>query len=315
VDIETYLDLDDKNAKATLRILRDADSILALKRGSETPVSDLLEDGLSLFEAFQRAYGQGAGPSDDDDYKIQKECAAGLGVPGNELRTFVRNQPRDPGPSRTALIQAASAAVYRTESRHIRGIILPSIARSYMFGLTDLLRLRVSASVGYQRLAAEGAALIELFHREPSLAMNWADTQIGDPAFYRAHQGTLNEIMRQRNLFPFYDAGSGIALHVRLAGLAQALSVETSHEADRLTIETKLSFQEIQGDDQLVRRVLLYTLSHLACFGHVFAALVHGLPELSGILLDTRVPRFQEAINLNREKFKNTYAKWIEEHT
>ena len=84
-----------------------------------------------------------------------------------------------------------------TRDREIASVVILICARYTRWGVTDLLRGRSTAVLGYCRIQAEGAALVHLFLQDPAKAQEWFDAHGEDKGkrFYRANQSSLIAIM------------------------------------------------------------------------------------------------------------------------
>jgi hypothetical protein len=107
-------------------------------------------------------------------------------------------------------------------------IVLLACQRYWAWGISDLLRMRITGAHGYLRLQAECVGLIELFLRDPNLAERWFSirTERDGKQFFGDTQRQLRDVLGPRQLLKVYDIASSSALHVRMAGLSRALSFE-----------------------------------------------------------------------------------------
>ncbi len=298
-DIDRLLDIDRENAEQTLRFLQDLDAELG----------DAVDAAQELFNSFLRAFSQGA--THDDDQEVLERTLSGLGV---EDESAVDKVLSDPGATESQLELASEAkgAIDRSWSRLIRGILLVQVQKHYLWGITDLLALRMTSMYRYMRLQAEGVALLRLIFDRPDLAWAWFDLSPVGPAgprFFRNHRQAMQGYMRQDQLDDDYDVGSGVGQHIRPVGVVYGLTQSTFIERGRRVHELRLRFQETHLDETEGRRDFLLVLTRfLRTQQRVFSALVQCLPEADDRLLrDTRVPRFRGLVDRLFKKFADAY--------
>ena len=314
MDIEKYLDLDAHNAQSTLALLRTLNSALAIKTGNERTLSQLLDSGLMLYEALLRAFSAGA--RDDDDQRTFNSCCERLDLTGDEMLEAIETR-QDATADRRATLEEAMRARDGGMGRRVRGLLLTALGRSFVFGSTDLLRLRISDAHGALRWAAEAAALIELIHATPSIAVDWIgilpDGPSG-PRFFGKHKKAIRDVMVRRGLLNAYDGGSGMAMHARLVGMVYGLTSNSFIEGDREVHELELSFQELAREPDRSRQVLLHTIYYLEVHRRIFLALPSVLPEIQEpLLLGAHLPRFARDVQAHWGNLERTYPEWAAE--
>ena len=136
-----------------------------------------------------------------------------------EFGTLVGNPGANDNSKQTqeALIEALASAS--------RSILLLRLRRDYLFGLTDLLRGRVTMSAGYLRLQAESVAILFACQNSPAIGAQWLRTQDDSEGreFYKTHHQTLLGILTRFDLRNDYDRASASALHSRVGGVARGI--------------------------------------------------------------------------------------------
>jgi hypothetical protein len=103
----------------------------------------------------------------------------------------------------------------------------------FRWGVSDLLRGRVTPTYGYVRQQAEAVALVRLFRSEPGVAHEWYNirTDAQGRKFHRDHGPKLMALLQQfSGLREAYDKGSSDALHVRIPALLRGFN--TSRRPD-----------------------------------------------------------------------------------
>lgn len=208
----------------------------------------------ALFEAFNRATRMfdwfaallGNHAADVDDMREIKRCGQTLGARnGAELRAILTRPTQDV--ARSKLLGRIERANDRMLGRRLRGLVLTMIDRAYHWGVTDLLRMRLTPAIGYQRIEAEAFALICRMRDHPHIARKWKDIVSDDDGvnFYKKNQGALRVEMTGAKLDFAYDSASGIALHVRFAGAAYGFRQQSREEGETFVHEMKLLCQEL----------------------------------------------------------------------
>lgn len=159
-------------------------------------------------------------------------------------------------------------------SDYARTLLIMRLHRDYVFGLADLLRLRLTPAIGYLRLQSETIGLLSLFTEDERLALDWMNlVKGGGKEFFQRTQSRLREKLRSLGLDSYYEQGSEWALHSRVFGLAGGVA----NAPDEGPGTVSLSYQELGGDTEgLFTWVWYYLDAHKK-----FAMVVVGeLPEL-----------------------------------
>src|SRR5882724_10833380 len=92
--------------------------------------------------------------SDSGAVQEINRCGQALGARnGAELEEMRRRPTNDR--ERSKLLDRIQQADDRILSRRIRGIVLGMIDRAYHWAVSDLLRMRLTPAIGYQRIEAE----------------------------------------------------------------------------------------------------------------------------------------------------------------
>ncbi len=188
-------------------------------------------------------------------------------------------------PEAGSLIPPETRLAYiRMRARRARAVVFLLLQRSYMWGATDLLRMRLTSAAGYCRLEAEAIGLMLLIQDDPSVGDCWlkvANEEEGR-AFFTATQPKLKERLRGVDLACVYDQGSAAAQHVRLASAIHNLSLSETH--------ARLVYQEARTEDPFI--FFLEVLSFLSTQVRVFHVLKNAFPEVTEPVWDQRVRLF-----------------------
>jgi hypothetical protein len=134
------------------------------------------------------------------------------------------------------IVRVNEAQTKQTPLAHdteVAGLVLSLCARMFRWGVSDLLRGRVTPTYGYVRQQAEAVALVRLFRSEPGVAHEWYNirTDAQGRKFHRDHGPKLMALLQQfSGLREAYDKGSSDALHVRIPALLRGFN--TSRRPD-----------------------------------------------------------------------------------
>ena len=183
----------------------------------------------------------------------------------------------------------ARQAYIRMWARRARAVLFLLLQRSYMWGATDLLRMRLTSAEGYCRLEAEAIGLMLLIQDDPSVGERWlkvvADEEQGR-AFFNSTQAKLKERLRGIGLASAYDHGSAASQHVRLASAMHNLSWSETH--------AYLAYQEVRAEDPFM--YFQGALGFLSTQVHVFRVLKEVYPEVTDPIWDQRVRLFNREV-------------------
>jgi hypothetical protein len=169
----------------------------------------------------------------------------------------------------------AKDALERANSVIARSYLLLRLGRDFFFGLTDLLRLRLTSMHGYVRIQAETTAILALCGAEPPMATNWLnmDTLEEGRTFYRKYQSRITAKLRELGLYEHFEKGSHMALHSRVLGVASGI-IAGKKNARRG--EIRLLYQE--EDDAVI--IFLWFYVYLRAHQDILHALPKALPEI-----------------------------------
>jgi hypothetical protein len=211
----------------------------------------------------------------DSHHAVLESWARDMGVSGNEVlkflskATLIGDHPSS-DPSAKAQVSLAQAV-----SVISRAYLMVRMARDYLFGLTDLLRLRITPAVGYLRLQAESAGLLKLILEEPPVAQAWLDSLLENQgkAFHDRWHSEIVHRIKDLGLHGAYVDASNRALHSRPWGIARGILLGAHQgKPGRIT----LVYQE-ENDPTL----LLFAFSQFILFHRHVLEQYHALyPEL-----------------------------------
>jgi len=177
----------------------------------------------------------------------------------------------------------AKDALARANSVIARSYLLLRLGRDFFFGLTDLLRLRLTSMHGYVRIQAETTAILALCGEELPMATDWlnVDTPEEGTAFYRKYRSKITAKLRDLGLYKHFDNGSHMSLHSRVLGVAGGI-VAGKKNARRG--EIRLVYQE--ADDAIA--IFLWFCVYLRAHKDILDTLPKALPEVDFSQVDFR---------------------------
>ena len=284
-DIEKLLQIDVDNVPVTQAVYREY----------HPQLFEVLEEATQLFKTFSRAYSQEA--HDDDDLDIVNACGTTLRIVDGQSLFTLLTDPLPDEPTRAQVVRDGQDALHRIRSRRVRGFLLLLTFRSYMFAVTDLLRLRITSALGHLRVQIESVALMEVMKNNPEVAFAW--TNIHDDSagqkFFKKYQKPIAAFRKHYDLTQAWNMASGSSQHARFASMVQGLSQHSSVKGDRRADEYKLVFQESNTEPAYL---ILYTLYILRTQQRLFTALREALPEVNDpLLVNTRLPLFRSRVD------------------
>jgi hypothetical protein len=273
----------------------------------------------ALFEAFNRATRMfdwfaaliGHHLSDLDDMHEIKRCGKTLGARSlAELRAILARETHDE--ARRELVGRIERANDRILGRRLRGLVLTMIDRAYHWGVTDLLRMRLTPAIGYQRIESEAFALICRMRDHPHIARKWMEIASDDDGvnFYRENQGALRDEMKRTKLDFAYDSASGIALHVRFAGAAYGFQQKAHEVGEAFVHEMKLLCQEL--DPKEPKYFLAQALGFLRTQDRIFAALPSAFPEVRDDTWGESVAAFTRIVDALGQRFVQKFPAHVD---
>lgn len=128
----------------------------------------VLEGVAGMFGAFERCLNGAAGTGEAQDAETLAQAAKALSLPPEDLMNRLLTEEltvATPSPTCQAYI--------RMEARRARAVLFLLLQRSFMWGATDLLRMRITPSGGYRRLEAEAIGLLILIREDPVIGVRW----------------------------------------------------------------------------------------------------------------------------------------------
>lgn len=297
-DIDELLRADTANVEQTKRLFDEFDPVLL----------EAFDRATRMFDWFAALIGHHA--SDLGDVREINRCGQTLGArDGAELEAILARPSHDV--ARRRLLDQIGRAKDRMLGRRLRGVVLAMIDRAYHWGVTDLLRMRLTPAIGYQRIEAEAFALICRMRDHPHIARKWMEIVSDDNgvAFYKKYQGALRAEMAAAKLDFAYSAASGIALHVRFGGAAYGLRQDARQEGSSFVHEIKVLCQEL--DPAEPQYFLAQTLGFLRTQDRIFAALPGAFPEVRDDTWEKSVAAFTQIVDAIGQRFVEKFPAHV----
>jgi hypothetical protein len=263
----------------------DKDNVVKSKRA----LLELHKDSLSatdecatLLERIGVLFGETSGYD-----KYQQQLNDWLSVqPGNaewnakllEQATLIgQTEGRD-------VLAEARDALYKGNSVIARVYLLLRLERDFLFGLSDLLRLRVTSMFGYLRVQTETVAILTLLATDSGMAVDWLNTSYlkSGKAFYSKHHRKIIEKLRRLGLYNYYEDASNTSLHSRVGGVAPGIIIGGKEDTPKRQV--KLTYQEI--DDAVI--LFLWFCVYLKAHKEMIDKLPLAVPEIDFSQIDVR---------------------------
>ncbi|MFQ5846969.1 MAG: hypothetical protein ACE5IQ_04750 [Candidatus Methylomirabilales bacterium] len=282
----------------------DADNIQNSRRilltGLDPEFSRALDTAAGMFTAFRRCM-EGA-LDDSADMATLAACARELKIDQDTLLVRIDSEAQDP------VLNQGRLAIQSGLARRARGILFLLLQRQFMFGATDLLRMRIVSATGYCRQEAESLALLFLMRDDPPFANRWfgLTTDIEGIRFHREVQPRIREVLEQLDLTGAYERGSAASMHVRFESAILGLVL------DRQPNEVLLRYQDVREDDPFSYFVEVFFF--LATQVRVFRALGDAFPEVTDPIWPGRVRAFMRAYEYLRDRLERAFPERCEQY-
>jgi len=131
----------------------------------------------------------------------------------------------------------------------VRVILCMRLQRDFLFGISELLKCRITPAIGYIRLQAETAGIMKVMTENNLIATDWLSSiSQKDNNFYRDWHKTIKDSLKSLNLGSDYDLASSLALHSRVGGIAKGMIIGHKYKKPG---EMVLNYQEIDDPKEL----------------------------------------------------------------
>jgi hypothetical protein len=171
-------------------------------------------------------------------------------------------------------VAEAQNALHKGNSVIARLYLILRLERDFLFGLSDLLRLRTTSMFGYLRVQTETVAILTLLGTDSAMAVDWLNSLKGGKEFYKKYHRRIINKLRQLGLHNYYEDGSNTSLHSRVGGVAPGILIGGKKETP--TRQVRLTYQEI--DDPLI--LFLWFCVYLKAHKEMIDKLPEAVPEM-----------------------------------
>jgi hypothetical protein len=175
-----------------------------------------------------------------------------------------------------------SPIVAEFTAKHQRGLLFSRIGVLYGAAVADLVRMRLTAPLGYVRLQCESIALLKIMSEDSSIVQQWVNIQTDKDgtAFYKKYQPRVINILKNYNLADAYNQASGAALHSRFIGVAQGYKSARREDDLRVVQEHRVNVQEFNPENphRFMLRVIFTVLRVQAL---ILVSLKDAVPEIN----------------------------------
>lgn len=186
-------------------------------------------------------------------------------------------------------VAEAKGALVKACSVVARAYLLLRLRRDFLFGLTDLLRLRLTSAIGYLRVQTESIAILALLGGDSAMAVDWLNTCSRDEGkeFYKKYHRRIVEKLKELDLYDYYEDGSNMSLHSRVFGVAPGIGIGKKGVPQG---RIKLTYQEV--DDAVI--LFLWFCVYLRAHERMIKKLPEALPEVEFRKIEVR--RYEEVV-------------------
>ncbi len=134
--------------------------------------------------------------------------------------------------------------------------------RDFIYGATDLLRVRITQALGILRVQSETAALLAIIAEQPKIGHDWLGTSNEDDGkdFYKTNHGVIVDRIKTLGLHDMYMRGSNMAMHSRAGGTA--LGVLLGRKQDGHQGRVRMVYQEVDNPQLLLFWFAVYLRFH-----------------------------------------------------
>lgn len=210
----------------------------------------LIDYYLQFFTDFAHLWGSEC--SYDKNQRVINDWAKTHNVKGIEILRYLNSATLIGKPTKIDKTQQAKSALVTAQSISVRSFLLMRLHRDFLYGLSDLLRFRITPSIGYIRIQSETSGLLKFFaeNQTSTIVNEWLSTHTKEEgrSFHNKWHSKIKREIRILGLDGDYDSASGLALHSRIGGIAMGALIGSK---DTNPGELRLNFQEIDDINDL----------------------------------------------------------------
>ena len=239
--------------------IKSSDALDQLMPGT----ADGIETIASALNGVTKAWSESHGYS--KHHAVMEESSKKLGLKPEDALGYLRGATllADPKGRAKHDLDPAMDALRKSIGIVARTYLSLRVHRDFLFGMSDLHRLRLTSAVGYLRVQSETAGLLKLTAVDPGVGREWLDMgttpdQKAGKAFHDKWHPKIVKAIEALGLKPSYTEASNAAMHSRPGGVVRGILAGSKLGKPG---EVRLNFQEV--DDY---RLLLFALAPVLRF-------------------------------------------------
>jgi hypothetical protein len=217
---------------------------------------EIADECAKLFEEVSLRFGDRCG-YDKYNHQVNEWLKQQGGNPEETAKLLQTAVLIGQGPGDDPVLKAKTD-LQKAYSVIARCILLLRLGRDYLFGLTDLLRLRLASLFGYLRLQTESVAILMLMAKDSDIAADWLNLE-GKEFYGKYHRRRIVQEIKDIDLYQYYEEGSNIALHSRVLGVAAGIAVGNKSTGRGQIL---LTYQDIDDSVDLFSWFCIYLRAH-----------------------------------------------------
>lgn len=264
-ELDNLLACDDENIKIS------KEALLKI----EPTTLDVIESCIRTLDRLSRKFGELC--KYDEHHQSLEDWAKDFGLKDNQAINYLRDALLIGGDESNDPTSKARVDLHKTIAILARVHISLRLRRDFLFGITDILRLRITSALGYMRVQSESFGQLKLLVHHPELGEDWfasADEKKGKHFHDKWHSRVVSAI-RDLDLHSDYSLGTNMAHHTRASGTASGILL--GGKSNKKSGEIRLIFQETDDYRILFFWLGVYLKFHRKALQH--ASVLY--PELS----------------------------------
>lgn len=295
--IKILLDADESNT----RVCRE----LFLQFSSDLPKT--ADDIYNLHDTFIQAYGQGVSNASPCKETIMENAVKKLHISLEDVIKYDRQSLKGFDDQQRKLFETARKAYATIYASRVCAILLINMSKYFLFSVTDLHRLRVSAALGYLRLQIESIAFLYLFQIHPELAIEWMNIRPDRDSrnFFNKTRPQVTNFVEHHELWDPWNTASIHGQHSRVASICRNFDISTITDNGTRKTEILIGFQECTEENQhdLILNYIYILLQQI----HFFHILSEIIPQTNSPKIQSKLSSISAGIDLLRDIFKKNF--------
>lgn len=269
-EVEKFIAFERENTEMGIRFVGEVDANSML-------VAEQLADA---FEALSTKFGQNTTIS--DRYREYGEWCATHGITGRDAIEFAEKAVIIGGTSGPDPAASAKVLIRQTEAYLARAYLVLRLRRDYLYGLTDILKNRLIAGIGFFRVQCETAAMILIFHDDVEPGAAWLRAAGGPPSkeFYSKYRKMIRRRVGEMGFDSYYEEASALSQHSRVGGVG--LGILSGGKAPHDRAEGIRIARLAYTDTDDLKTFFLFFSHYLRFHARIFRCLAERTPEFAG---------------------------------